>query len=173
MIKKIILYFRLFFSNDYSKAKLYGKYLGIKFGYNVRIIHFPRFGSEPYLIKIGDNVTITRGVSFITHDGGAALFRKESPGLNVFGRIIIGNNVFIGVNTIILPDVIIGDNVVIAAGSVVSKNIASNGVYGGIPAKLIKNIDDYEKSIFEKGFQINETNPTSRKEKIINFLNKK
>lgn len=83
MFNKLIL----FFASYWSRASIYHKYLGTKFGKNVRFFYFPRFGNEPYLIEIGNNVTITRGVSFVTHEGGAALFRQEYPDLNLFGKI--------------------------------------------------------------------------------------
>lgn len=167
MIKKLVLYVKLFFADEYSKPILYKKYLGVRIGENVRIIWFPRFGSEPYLVKIGNNVTITRGVTFLTHDGGVALFRNELPGLNVFGEIIIGNNVFIGTNSTIMPNVTIGNNVVVAAGSVVTKNLESNYVYGGIPAKKIKNIAEYKKSVLAKSLIIIEKDKKRRKEQIL------
>jgi len=107
------------------------------------------FGSEPFLIEIGDNVTITHGVSFVTHDGGVEIFRKEFPGINVFGKIVVGNNVFIGIKSIILPGVTIGSNVVIAAGSVVTRNIPDNVVAGGVPARVIESINEYKTKCLE------------------------
>ena len=130
--KKIVFYSRLLLVSEYDKARIYNKYLDVKFGKNVRIIHFPRFGSEPYLIEIGNNVTITRGVSFVNHDGGVGLLRQDYPGINIYGKIIIGNNVFIGINSIIFPNVHIGNNVIIGAGSLVTKNIPDNSIAAGV-----------------------------------------
>lgn len=149
MLKKIIFYFKLFSAGPFKKAQVYSKYLGIKFGKNVRILHYPRWGSGPFLIEIGDNVTITRGVCFVNHDGGVALFRKEYPGLNVFGKIKVGNNVFIGINSIILPGVTVGNNVVIGACSLVNKDIPDNVVVAGIPARVIKSLDEYKEKSLE------------------------
>jgi len=162
------MYARLIFSNQHSKHKIYSKYLGIKFGNNVRILHYPRWGSEPFLIEIGDNVTITRGVSFVNHDGGVALFRDEFKGLNSFGKIKVGNNVFIGINTIILPNVVIGDNVVIGAGTIVNKNIVSNVVAAGIPARIIKNIEEYKTDKLKESTLINDIE--DRKSQILNIF---
>lgn len=172
MLKKIIFYFRLLLSDEWSKYKIYEKYLGISFGKKVRILHFPRFGSEPYLIKIGDNVTITRGVVFLNHDGGVALFRDEYPGLNNYAKIEVGNNVFLGVNSIIMPGVTIGSNVVIGAGSVVTKSIPDNVVAAGVPAKIIKSIEEYKESALDNACIINTTNPVERKKIIIQAAEK-
>lgn len=167
MIRKLIFYIRLILANDWNKADIYQRYLGVKFGEKVRIPHFANFGSEPYLIEIGNNVTLTRGVTFITHDGGVAVFRDKYPGMNVYGRIKIGNNVFIGVHTIILPGVTIGNNVVIGAGSLVNKDIPDNVVAAGVPAKIIKSILDYQESSLQKACFLSSVDRNERKEKII------
>jgi acetyltransferase-like isoleucine patch superfamily enzyme len=169
IIRALLMYIELFFASPFKKAIIYHKYLGISFGKNVRILHYPRWGSEPFLIKIGDNVTITRGVSFVNHDGGVALFRSEFPGLNVYGKIKIGNNVFIGINTIILPNVTIGDNVVIGAGSIVNKDIIDNVVVAGVPVKFIKTIEDYKESVMEKSIQLNKS--IDKRKQVLEYLN--
>lgn len=111
------------------------------------------FGSEPYLIKIGDHVRITAGVRFITHDGGVWVFRnnEDDKNLDVFGTITVGNNVHIGVNAIIMPNVNIGDNCVVGCGAVVTKDVPPNSVVAGVPARIIESIDDYHKKAKSKG----------------------
>ena len=94
------------------------------------------YPSEPYLVSIGNNVKVTAGVRFITHDVTPAVFGYAGYPVNeeclyYMDKIVVGNNVMIGADTIILPGVTIGDNVVIAAGSVVSKDIPSGTVAGG------------------------------------------
>ena len=77
-IKNIYIYILKFFSDSYTVSKVYRKYYGVKIGKNVRFTDkYPHFGSEPYLVEIGNNVTITYGVVFHTHDGGVGIFRKE------------------------------------------------------------------------------------------------
>lgn len=127
-------------------------------------------GFRAYLIEIGDNVTITQNVFFSTHDGGVGLFRKKYPGINVFGRIKIGNNVFIGSNTIFLPGVQVGDNVVIGSGSLISKDIPSNVVAIGRPAVPVKSIEDYEKQIIEKAVYLHSGFGPNRKEEILSKI---
>ena len=78
---------------------------------------------------------MTGGVRFVTHDGGVWIFREDEPDIDVFGPIVVGNNVFIGYGAVILPNVRIGNNCVIAAGSVVSRNVPDGVVAGGIPAQ--------------------------------------
>lgn len=122
--------------------------LGVTVGQNCRFISTTRatFGSEPYLINIGEHVTITAGVRFLTHDGGVWVFRRESPELDIIKPVRVGDNVFIGLNSTILPGVTIGNNVVVAAGSVVTRDIPGDSVWGGVPAKFIKSLDDYRRS---------------------------
>jgi acetyltransferase-like isoleucine patch superfamily enzyme len=98
------------------------------------------------------------------------LFRKEHPGLNVFGKIKIGNNVFIGINAIILPGVTIGNNVIIGAGSLVNSDIPDNSVVAGIPARIIKDIDSYKSEVLKKGIYIQSKNIEQRKSEILEKL---
>ena len=97
------------------------------------------FSTEPYLIEIGDHVAIANGTVFITHDGGIRCFRDEFFEDDVFGEIIIGNNVHIGINCTVLLNTIIGDNCIIGAGSVVRGRFPENSVIAGNPAKVIMN----------------------------------
>lgn len=118
---------------------------GIKIGKNCEIYGDVMFGSEPYLITIGNHVRITSGCKFITHDGGVWVLREKysNEKIDLFGQIKIGDNVHIGMNAIIMPGVTIGNNVIIGCGAVVTKDIPDGQIWGGIPAKFIKNIDQY------------------------------
>ncbi|WP_426702079.1 acyltransferase [Rhodanobacter sp. Col0626] len=117
--------------------------LGVTVGEGCRI-YSRQFGSEPFLIKIGDRVTVTAGVQFITHDGSTWLIRDAKGRRFRFAPIEIGDNVFVGVNSIILPDVRIGNRCVIGAGSVVTRSIPDGSVAVGIPARVIGSFDQFE-----------------------------
>lgn len=132
----------------------YVDYCGVKHGENLHIYGKVSFGSEPWIITIGDNVYLTNDIKFITHDGGTLLFRDIVPDLEITKPISIGNNVYIGVNTIILPGVTIGNNVVVGAGSVITKSLDSNGVYAGNPARLIKSLDEYYNKIEKESLHL-------------------
>jgi acetyltransferase-like isoleucine patch superfamily enzyme len=118
---------------------------GLRIGKNVRISRRPYFGGEPYLISIGNHVTISFNVFFINHDGATWVFRDrpEYKGLQRFGRIVV----FAPMKTLsrmsILPGVTIGPNVVVGAGSVVTKSLPANAVYAGVPARFICTLDEY------------------------------
>jgi acetyltransferase-like isoleucine patch superfamily enzyme len=126
----------------------YAKKIGVRIGKGCRIYTYS-FGSEPFLISIGNKVTITKGVTFITHDGSTWLISDKKGRRYLFRRIEIGDNVFIGMNSIILPGIKIGDNVIIAAGSVLTKSIPSNSVVGGNPAKLISTFESYKSKVLK------------------------
>jgi acetyltransferase-like isoleucine patch superfamily enzyme len=143
-----------------GKAIDYYRNKGVVIGKNCEIIGKVSFGSEPYLISIGENVKITDNVRFITHDGGMHVLRNmySETFLNadLFGKITVGSNVFLGNCVIVLPGVTIGDNVVIGAGAIVTKDIPSNSVAAGVPCKVIRAIDKYyekaqSKCLFTKG----------------------
>lgn len=109
---------------------------GMKIGQDCYINNV-NFSTEPYLIEIGDHVAVAAGTDFITHDGAIWCFRGELENADVFGRIIIGNNVFIGNNCTILPNTAIGNNCIIGAGSVVRGEFPDDSVIVGNPAKVV------------------------------------
>jgi maltose O-acetyltransferase len=94
----------------------------------------------PKLVIIGDDVVLTQGVSMLTHDAS----NRVVGGKGKAGEVKIGNNVFIGLKSIILCDTRIGDNVIVGAGSVVCKDIPSNEVWAGNPARRICSLDEYK-----------------------------
>lgn len=125
---------------------------GMIVGKGVSIVGGANFGSEPYLITLGDYVRISMGVMFITHDGGTWAFRdlEEYKDVIKYGRIKIGAHSFIGAKAIIMPGVTIGERCVIGVGSVVTKDIPNGSVACGIPAKVIMTLDEYAQKCVKK-----------------------
>ena len=97
-----------------------------------------------FLIEIGNNVTLSKA-ALLAHDGSTQHCCKKSR----VGKIKIGNNVFVGYHSIILPNVRIGDNVIIGAGSVVVHDIPKNSVAVGNPCKVISSYDEYRKKTMD------------------------
>lgn len=126
----------------------YARYKGVQVGDGCRI-YIRNFGSEPWMISIGNKVTITSGVILLTHDGSTWLMNDFRGRRYLFRRVVIGNNVFIGVNSIIMPGVQIEDNVIIAAGSIVTKSVPSGVIVGGNPAKIIGDYHKYKAEVLE------------------------
>lgn len=118
---------------------------GIVIGNDCEIYNDVSFGSEPYLIEIGNHVRITQGCKFITHDGGVWVLRYKYNinDIDLVNKIKVGNNVHIGMNSIIMPGVKIGNDVIIGCGAVVTKDIPDGEIWGGVPAKKIKTIKEY------------------------------
>ncbi len=129
--------------DDYRKR-------GIKIGSNPGIYDCKFDYGHGYLIEIGDNAAMAH-VTVLTHDAST----KVKLGYSKIGRVKIGNDVFIGHGTIILPGVTIGDNVVIGAGSVVKSDIPDNTVAVGNPARVVCSADEY----FEKNRKRMSTSP--------------
>jgi acetyltransferase-like isoleucine patch superfamily enzyme len=148
MILKIV---KLIYDKVYRLSKggtAYARRKGVKVGEGCRI-YISAFGSEPWLVEIGDRVTITSGCRLITHDGSTWLMRDDKGRRQLFKKVIIGNDVFIGVNSIVMPGVIVEDEVIIAAGSVVTKSIPAGSIVGGNPAKIIGQYSTYKKKALE------------------------
>lgn len=91
------------------------------------------FPMDPEMIKIHDNVTVAANVTFVTHDAirHTMVKRFEEFFVPHIGCIEVMDNVFIGLGSIILPNVRIGENAIIAAGSVVNKDVPANSIVGG------------------------------------------
>jgi len=172
MIKKLMLHMQHSFLKVMHRLsykyylKHYPRYLrkmGVRFSGDISKTGFiasnVKFDSIAYAkyIEIGENTIISSNVYFLVHDysigtairavrpitkGAMPHFLKETK---------IGNNVFIGARSIILPGTTIGDNTIIGAGSVVKGNIPSGVVVAGNPAKILKKTEEYANAHIEKG----------------------
>ena len=98
----------------------------------------------PELIKLHNNIMISAGVRLITHDASFVVLNRLDIGrfAERVGCIEIMDNVYIGYNATIMPNVRIGKNVIVGAGALVSKDLESSGVYVGVPAKKICSFED-------------------------------
>lgn len=136
--------------NEKRKEQLLKRYIA-HIGNGSRI-YSDTFGSEPYLIWVGDNVIVASGVRFIEHDASyytAYRYLKEEARVEneKMGAIILEDNCFVGAYSIILGGTKVGKNSIIAAGSVVHGIVPEGEVWGGIPAKFIMTIDEYAKKV--------------------------
>ena len=130
------------------EKKIGNMYGSPKVGKDCSFVGTPNFGSEPYLITIGDKTTVSFDVAFVTHDAATRVIRNLPDGNKetvIYGPIKIGKNCFIGCRSVILPGVTIGDNTVIGAGSIVNRSIPANSVAAGNPCKVICTLDEYRK----------------------------
>lgn len=159
--------------SDESKRQ-YLRKQGCKIGDKTRFVGNCRgIGSEPYLIEIGEDCLISDHVCFHTHDGGVSVLNSlgyfEKPHDKI-ARIKVGNNCFLGSHSTIMMGVKIGDNCIIGANSVVSKDIPSNSVAAGMPAKVICSIDDYYQKNMQRGVFYETVEMDSKKKRL--FLEK-
>ena len=123
-------------------AEKYAKLIGVNIGKENFIPDKNCWSTEPYLITVGSHCAITEGVRIFTH-GGSRAARLKYPDFDTFGKVVIGDWVYIGSNSLIMPGVTIGDGVLVAAGSVVTKSIPPGVVVGGNPARILSSVDDY------------------------------
>ena len=152
IVRELVRFYYLFIRQN---KKAYAKYLGVRMGEDCQILADPKaaFGTEPWLIKLGNHVDVTSGVQFLTHEGGiwcARGINSELEDKDMFLPITVGNNVLLGSDSLIMPGVHIGDNVIIAARSVVTKDVPDGAVMAGIPAKQISAMDKFMENIMKK-----------------------
>lgn len=127
-LKRIV--FRL--RGDHTLEQLYA--MGLTAGKNFNPQHgFNLDPSHCWLTTIGDDVTLGPRVQILAHDASM----HGALGYTRIGRVTIGDRVFIGAGSIVLPGVTIGSDVVVGAGSVVTKDIPSGKVFAGNPAREI------------------------------------
>ena len=179
IFKKIKNKIRIWLANrDYSSKIKYLRSQGANIADDTRLIcQVSAFGSEPYLISVGKNCLFSAGIHLITHDGGVKVLSDsgyfQGERMDIIAPIVIGDNVYIGTGAYIMPGVTIGNNCVVGAASVVTKDIPSNTVAVGIPAKVIKTMDEYYKSSVEKGclYPTAKMSPEEKKQYFLNLKN--
>ena len=126
------------FRGEYTTEKLIsmGMKVGKNFGRLNGVILDP---SHCWLIEIGDDVTLAPRVHILCHDASTKTFMNYTK----IGNVTIGNRVFIGAESVVLPGVTIGDDVVIGANSTVTHDIPTNSVAVGSPARVICTLEEY------------------------------
>lgn len=138
--------------------KVYIKLLskkGVQFTGNPQFISSSAQFDTSDTIIIGERCVITQNCYFLTHDfsyttGLISIGKIPSKDICTTGKVKLGNNIFIGMNSLILPNTTIEDNVIIGAGSLVKGYIKANGVYAGNPAKYISSIEEYTNKIINR-----------------------
>ena len=142
IILKIHTTYQQFIQNIYLKLCIAK---GLKVGRKVRFVEVPQFGTEPFLIEIGDETTFSNNVRFVNHDGGqnALHFFEKYRDVRTFGRIKIGKQCLIGADTILMPGVEMQDNCILGAGSILTTSMKKGSVFAGIPAKFICTVEEY------------------------------
>jgi maltose O-acetyltransferase len=160
-----------------SDSTEYLRHLGVKIGKNSFIYNRPEaLGSEPWLVEIGNSVSIAPECFFITHDASSRLFRAQYPDeMSKFGDnfapIIIKDNCFVGAGVIIMPGVVLEEYTIVGAGSVVTKSFPPRSVIVGVPAKRIMSYDEYVEKYKQKFKKIQATTREElRKELTMKFF---
>lgn len=139
--------YRYYYTSSSDRSLEYYRRRGVKIGSGTKIFapkHIQIDISRPELLEIGENVFLHRGTIILTHDWASWCFvNSHNEFLPSHGKVKIGNNVWLGENVTILKGVTIGDNVIIGIGSIVTKDIPSNSVAVGVPAKVVGTYEDY------------------------------
>jgi acetyltransferase-like isoleucine patch superfamily enzyme len=123
--------------------EFFNRLRGVTIGKKVWIGPGAVLGQHPFLLTIKDRVIISGGVKILTHDTSFTLV----GGKDLTGEIIIGNNVHLGENAVILPGVHIGDNCVVGANTLVNKDIAPGQVAVGTPMRILCSIEEAKKKL--------------------------
>ena len=147
---------------------------GVTIGMNCRLNGGTVWGSEPWLITLGDHVELSNDVQLITHDGATWVFRDQERYKDVirYGKVNIKDNCFIGARATVLPGVTIGPNSIVGACSLVTKDVEPNSVYAGVPAKRICSLEEYaEKCLKETPEYDKVAYFADKRSEVLRFLN--
>ena len=159
--------FKLLFKRLFWSLERQAKDAGVKMGKD-NFIASRFWSSEPYLISVGSHCDITVGVKLFTH-GGSRVLRNKYPKFDSFGKVTIGDYVYLGNNVLVMPGVEIGNHVLVAAGSVVTKSIPSDCVVAGNPAKYICSIQEYEEKNIKYNTNSKGMDAVSKKELLLSL----
>ncbi len=148
-LKIIFLRIRIKFCKEYNPEDFNKilRYKGLPIGKGT-IFYAPKSQiidtQRPWMLSVGEYCKITQGCTILAHDYSRSVLRRAYHDIvGEAGKTKIGNNVFVGMHSIILMGTQIGNNVIIGAGSVVSGNIPDNVVVAGNPAKIIRTLDEH------------------------------
>ena len=133
--------FKRLYERYFLSAEAYARRQGVTIGKEC-LIATRYWGSEQYLITIGNRVQITADVRFYTH-GGGQVARQQYPDFDIFGKIKVEDGAYVGACSMIMAGVTIGEGALVAAGSVVTKSVAPRTVVAGNPARQICTVDEY------------------------------
>jgi maltose O-acetyltransferase len=134
LLKKLLYRLR----GEHTTKKLIS--MGMKVGKNFARLHGVILDpSHCWLIEIGDNVTLAPRVHILCHDASTKTFLNYTK----IGRVTIGDNVFIGAESVVLPGVTIGSNVIVGANSTVTHDVPDGTVVAGSPARVICTLEEY------------------------------
>ena len=153
----------------------YARSIGVQIGQNCKLVGLTggTFGTEPYLVSLGDHVELSYEVRCVTHDGAVWVARSVEPDLDVIGTIEIGSNVFVGAKSVLLPGTKIGNDCVIGAGSVVRGTIPAASVAAGNPCRVIRSTHDYIERCIARGVRTHGLNPKEKKEFLLDHFGMK
>lgn len=169
-VVKLLTYILKIYWRYFRSPLSYARHVGVNIGKNC-LLGYSHWSSEPYLITIGNNCQLTNCRIF-THGGGNVV-RSKLPDFDAFGKVVIGDWVYIGSDSLIMPGVTIGDYVLVAAGSVVTKSVPAGMVVAGNPARIIGTTENYIERILKYNIATKDFSTKKKRKLLLNLDNDK